>query len=309
METIHHASCRSITQGLPALLAVTTLLFPPPGAQASPFLRANSTDNVFTVNTAEQVATSGSVSDAESATLFNGSTNGRASAAFGVLRAYGAAATVPSNQSNYSYYSFNSASWRDDWFFTSPTKANGSPGFVTVRFTIDGTLAVTSNGSPQDPFSSFDNYYGHISYTFGTNIGTGENARETIRYNGTRQGAPFLGIEQSITLPFTYGVPLENVELRIQANVFVQGQQRSPTEFFTNEFVADGEHTATWGGFGLVTDGSGNPVNDFSFTSGSGTNYSQAVPEPGAAILLLGAGLLLSPACRVRRKHSGGAEI
>ncbi len=302
MEIIrrYHPSFRSITRALPSLLAASTLLCGPYVSQATPLVRANSNDNMFTVTTPEQTATSGSVSDAEGATAVNGSTDGRASASFGVLRAYGHAATVPFNRSDYSYYSFNSASWRDDWLFASPTVPNGSRGFVTVHFTVDGNLNVHSSGTPREPFGSFDNYYGHIAYTFGTDIGSGDNARETIRYNGTREGTPFLGIEQTITLPFTYGTLLENVELRIKANVFAQGQQNSPTEYFTNEFTADGEHTATWGGFGPVVDGSGNPVTDYSFTSSSGTNYTQAVPEPGCSLLLVGSGLLLSLARRKR---------
>jgi hypothetical protein len=64
--------------------------------------------------------------------------------------------------------------------------------------------------------------------------------------------------------------------------------------------VCDAGNSAYWGGIRAVTDGNGNVLNDWSVTSGSGTNWQQsfipttgAVPEPAAwATLIAGFGLV-----------------
>ena len=140
--------CATTTRSA-ALLASIILLWSHQPSKATTEVRANSQDNIAP-GTPEQVATSGTVSDAEGDTSAFGTTDGHASASLGALRAYGSAATVPYGSSNYSHDSFNSASFRDDFLFNSPT-LNGTPGSVVVRFTIEGSLDFKSSGTPLNP--------------------------------------------------------------------------------------------------------------------------------------------------------------
>jgi len=282
-----------------ALLASMILLWSQLPSSAITQVRANSTDNIDS-STPEQVASFGSVSDAEDGTFVSGMSNGFASASFGVLRAFGQAATAARTDSfGYSVFSSNTATWRDDFLFSSAA-LNGTAGSVQVRFTIDGNLAMTPSGVPDG--SDFYNFttYSQIGFTFLTADGQGiGNKWERLYANGTsasNQGL-FLGIEQVATLNFIYGTPLTDVRLDLQAVVNATGSNKG----WTSSGVANAANTATWGGFGTVLDAGGNPVTNYTFSSGSGTNFAQAIPEPGTVTLVAAAGLLAALARRRRR--------
>jgi len=289
---------RAMTTPSTALLAAMILLWSQLPSNAITQVRANAGSSTAENNTFEKIASSGSVSDAESGPNLFGSGTGRASASFGVLRAYGYAETVLGyNSSLYSVYSFNSASWSDDFLYSSEA-LNGTAGSVPMRFTIDGTLSFNSAGSvPQ--FINGTGYYSYIEASLGTDNGQGSGIlRETLYLNGQYENNPsFLGIEQVVTFNFIWGTPLTGVKLRLNANVNAAGSNSG----YTSSAIANGENTATWGGFGTVLDSNGNPVTNYTFSSGSGTNYAQAIPEPGTGTLLAAAGLLAALARRRRR--------
>jgi hypothetical protein len=100
--------------------------------------------------------------------------------------------------------------------------------------------------------------------------------RSLTGFNGGSNGL-FIGVEQTRTINFTYGTPFDfwlNVRLRTDIITSEPGSV-SATISLTN-----------WSGFENVTTG-GSPVTNATFSSASGTDWTQPVPEPSSALLLL----------------------
>lgn len=256
-------------------------------------LSANAEAAYLGSETPVQTATSGSVSDTDSGPGDFGEPRyevNTATATFGTLRASSMVGIVPRTSSfPYSALGQSTASFTDDFLIFSP-ELNGTAGTVTVRFTIDGTLSIETTGTP-DSSSATSNTFAEASYAFGVGIDASHRtATDRLRYDGTHSGTPFLGITQEHILPFTFGDWTNDVTLRITTVAVAAGQG----SYYTSEVQADLSHTAIWGGFVEVRDASGNLVTNYSFSSASGVNYTQAIPEPGSAsLLVLGAVVLL----------------
>lgn len=253
---------------------------------ASPLVSATANAPYIGNSSSTQTSSSGDVAAVVAGPSEYGDRYGDASAfgSFGVLRASSTIGVPPRGSSFYQAFSSSEASFRDDFLIDAPG-LTGTQGSVTVRFTIDGSLSVGTNGTPS--YSTPGNVtYARAGYTFGVNPNTGDTYTQRTNWDGSSSGTQFLGVEQVHTLYFTYGTVLENVTLRISTTTSAAGEYYS----YYSSSAADLSHTAIWGGFGEVRDAGGNLVTNYSFTSGSGTDYTQAVPEPGTS-LLAGVGL------------------
>lgn len=289
-----HSFFRSTTLTLAALLGCG---FPAHAQQ----IVANSEAAYLGSETPAQTAASGSVSDSDSGPGDFGEPrygDNTATATFGMLHASSMMGTTArSSSSTYAAFGTSTASFTDDFLFFSP-ELNGTAGTVKVQFTIDGTLSITTTGTPNHSSAS-NSTYAQASYAFGVGIDASTTtATQRLRYDGTTSGTAFLGVTQEFILPFTFGDWTNDVTLRITTAAAAASQG----SFYTSETTADLSHTATWGGFVEVRDANGNLVTNYSFSSASGVNYAQAVPEPGSASLLLLAAVSLLARRRAQRR-------
>lgn len=269
-----------------ALLGIAVLLGGNVSVQASPQVSATASAPYIGNASSSQTASTGSVSAVVTGEPEYGDRYGDASAfsSFGVLRASSTIGVPPLGSSFYSANSFSSASFRDDFLIDAPG-LTGTPGSVTVRFTIDGSLSVGTSGTPSYGVPG-NVTFARAGYTFGVNPNSGDMYSQRENWDGTPSGTQFLGVEQVHTLYFTYGTVIQDVTLRITTTTSAAGEYYS----YYSSSTADLSHTAIWGGFGEVRDAGGNVVTNYSFSSASGTDYTQAVPEPGTS-LLVGVGL------------------
>ena len=126
--------------------------------------------------------------------------------------------------------------------------------------------------------------------------GGGLSGGETERWSadGTTgsSGALFLNRTNTFAVPFTFGIASE---LRVQLSTITTARTR-----FGADSISDLGHTLEWGGIVSVKDNSNNLVNNYTLTSGSGTNYIQPIPEPGAWALTAGGLLMFLGDRRVR---------
>ena len=291
---------RTMVKQLLPSLATVVLLGQSQVAHASPLVSANGQTPISTF-TPTQTASTGSVSDAESGSNSAAAAEARAFASFGLLRAFGTSVTLgrDTNGNSYSVFGSGTASFRDDYLIDAPG-LTGTAGTVLVRFTIDGALTTSTNGTPTEFSSSAQNTNALANYTFGVDPGNSPTKQERVFGNGGRDGDLFLGIPQEIMLDFTYGTLLTNVTLKIVAGSQAAGEART----YTSTTTTDMENTATWGGFGAVRDASGNVVNNYTFSSSSGFDYTQPIPEPGTLSLLFAVGVALG-GTRLRRHMRG----
>jgi hypothetical protein len=237
-------------------------------------------------------STSGSVSNA-----VNGSDGGRSAAAsssaeFGVLRVFGEAHTPEIYGST--TYGFANASFQDDFLFAAAGRT-GQSGTFTFSLYIDGSLSAGVRGSvpESDRFSYAGATFGLAKN--GVSLIHGSTS-ERVLSNGTTEviGEAFLNRTNTFAVPFTFGTPFE---LRISL-----GAQTNARGEYGADCIADIGHTLAWGGISSVNDSTNAPVNNYNLSSGSGTDFTQPIPEPTTAALLLGgaaAGLLT-----LRRRRS-----
>ncbi len=289
----------SVLSRLSALLGLAAILGSPQGAVGAPQVSANAEAAFLGSATPAQTASSGSVSDADSGLGDNGEPRygvNTASAAFGSLSAYSnIGISARSSSFPYAALGTSTASFTDDWLISSAA-LNGTAGTLTVSFRIDGNLIVDKNGTPVSSASE-SSTYAQVTYAIGVGLAPGDfNVSQRLRYDGSTSGTPFLGIWQQYTLNFTYGTSLNDVTLRITTSAAAAGE--ASTYLSSTTAMA----SATWGGITEVRDSGGNLVTDYSFSSTSGTNFAQPVPEPTTASLGLLAAAALVGSRRLRRK-------
>lgn len=240
-----------------------------------------------------KTATSGSVSDEYSDSNYAESIGSAATATFGVLHA---SSFSISTVDAFAPASLINASFRDDWLIDAAGLTN-TAGKVIVKFTIDGSLTSTSSGTPTYNYQA-NSTYAQASYIFGAYNPTSLTKSERHYGDGRITGQTFLGVEQTFELDFTFGQTLPDVKLQITTTASSAGGYG-----YSSSSAADLSHTAVWGGFVEVRDSGGNVVSNYSFSSASGTNFVQAIPEPGTCALLVLSGMAFN-FLRPRRRKS-----
>lgn len=103
-------------------------------------------------------------------------------------------------------------------------------------------------------------------------------------------------ISRTLVVPVTFDFGEDifvHGQLTTTARVDTFSNPTEPGQFNSGEMTAAFGSTASWGGIVNLRDSSGNPVTDFTVTSDSGADYSQAIPEPTSAALLAVVGLCL----------------
>lgn len=267
---------------------------------AAPVVTANAEAAYLGSETPAQTAPSGNVMDVDSGVGEFGeprSGDNVAFGSFGVLRASSSISVLPRGGSSpYSAFGTSTASFQDDFLIDAPG-LTGTAGTVEVRFTIDGSLSLDKYGAPAY-FASQSSTYAQATYAIGVGIGAGDViATQRLRYDGSTSGTSFLGVEQAYVLNFTFGTVVNDFTFRITTAVSAAGEGST----YLSTATADLSHTAVWGGFGEVRDSNNNVVNGYSFSSSSGTDFTQPIPEPTAAALVALAGAALIGRRRLRR--------
>ena len=212
----------------------------------------------------------------------------RASADYGVLRAYAFAKSghgVVDDNENASSGGFSGASaeFHDVLTIDSPG-LTGQSGSVVMSYDVEGKNTSTGT-SAYDPSSEL--YGGSAQTTVVQRFGPvyPDYTYDVVFNDGNEAHWGAIGQHRAV-VPFTFGSPFP-ISLRITA---------AATIHILSDLVAtsDFEHTVLWGGLGAVTDGSGNAVQ-YSLSSGSGHDWTQpsteAVPEP-TSMAALGLGAL-----------------
>lgn len=272
-----------------AIRAATCLLACSFGSSASAatsvFAQAQGTAGTsqFQRNTAP----SGGVSASGSGSSANGfSTLEMASAGFGVLRAY-SEARAPLNPNLNSVNSSASVYFTDDYLFDAPGKT-GQAGTFNFSLSINGTLSTTLKGAgPEDP--NFTRSYASVTLSvFKDGGGLSGGGREQLFADGTTNntGSLFLNRTNDFAVPFTFGTPFE---LKVGLTTITTARAQ-----FGADAISDIGHTLEWGGIVSVNDSSNVAVNNYTLSSGSGTNYAQPIPEPSMSVLLMVSGFALS---------------
>jgi hypothetical protein len=171
--------------------------------------------------------------------------------------------------------------WQDVLRIDSPDRT-GQTGWVTVAFTIDGSI----NGSGGTQVEDI-----HYRFLWGAaNTVYDPFSGELVR------GPGILNNQRLHTFPFRFGEPFA-MSITIEARVGSVLDQPGQAE-------VDLAHTQTWGGFQSVTDGAGVAL-PFTTTSTSGADFSQpitAIPEPGVA------GLFVASCAAWRYAGAAGAK-
>ncbi len=204
-----------------------------------------------------------------------------------MLRVY-AESHAPANGSSDSTFGVAMAYFRDDFLFDAPGQT-GQNGTFTFSLRITGSLSVALRNSGSENFGSgFSTATAFLTLQKNAVSFINGSTRERVLSDGTTSniGDPFLNRTSTFTVPFTFGTPFE-------LKVGLQVQTSSRAEFGADA-IADLGHTLEWGGIASVNDSSNNPVSNYTLTTGSGTNFTQPIPEPGVATLLgIGAAAVL----------------
>ncbi len=264
------------------VIALLPALGPFSFLQAAPLLYAEGDTNTAAVNTPAQTAAGGSVADEESGSHGTGTSQdpvitgkGRASAAFGRLRAFGEASAGVGNPL-YKVWGDGIARFEDDVTINAPGM-DGRSGKVTIKFILHGELAATHDRSPG---SDSNRNRALAAYRFERNDSTVADKEYRVYGDGTTSGTNFLGVEQSATFDVTFGVPFK-LELRITASTLAHADAGGHAR-------ANLENTATWSGM-IVQDEDDNVIarDTVSLVSASDFNWLEPYPAPPVPALVV----------------------
>jgi hypothetical protein len=238
-----------------------------------------------------QTESSGPVEVSSSRTYSTHSVKADTSSDFGVLKLY--AESMVNTDYGTSATSISHARWSDTFFFESEA-FNGQAGTATMHFRVDGLFNINAP-------NWFNTPSGSIILGVGDSTTPGYNnfmaKSYTLYGDGTEDGsAEWLNSDLFVVTSFTYGTSFEfAIDLRLEAYTASSGQ------LITTQVTGDFSHTSIWQGITDIKNAGGSPVGDYSFSSSSGVNYINAVPEPTTTCLLAGGLILL---VGLRRRHA-----
>jgi hypothetical protein len=191
---------------------------------------------------------------------------------YGTLRASVSASEMGASAASPVVTVFSSALWADALTFDAT-----SNGVAYLTFQLTGSSS-SSNNSPLDGVrsSALVRFYGGVA---GTPVFT------DYLVTNSSLDATYL----SAAVPFTAGVPVE-VEGTVGTNLTFSCSAPVVTAAclgWTGEGDVDFAHTVVLDGIHLFDD-SGNPIQDFTISSQSGTKYTSSgvVPEPDSLLLI-----------------------
>ena len=231
----------------------------------------------------ESHTANGSTSATRTFSSGGGFRESHASASYGILKAYATATTYAAG-GDYNYATSHSEFRDTITIDAADPSLNGTSGILTYSYSIDGNLSASGGGG-------FDDYY---NATAVVSLSSGGGIRRDRLYGDGSSSSEGVVGDHTETVAFTFGQSFD-LFLYLGAGAYIYDKDAMTA-------TADFEHTALWGGFDSVTNGSGTPVG-YTLGSLSGHDWTQAsteaVPEPSAfAALGLGAVALL----RRRRK-------
>jgi hypothetical protein len=199
---------------------------------------------------------------------YSGSGRSFCSAGFGVLRTFGTC-QMSTSQSGNIHYVWASAKFRDSRITDAPGRT-GQQGFVTVRYTVTGSVSLAAPPAPAGSGISQSYADAYTSIRLNGTLIAERNQKQSADGNPTCGSIPctnYLGVQQTVTYPVTFGTPYD-FEVFITSRPTLRSYPG-----FSGLATVDLGHTMTWGGIASVTDAGGNPITNFTDISASGTNY------------------------------------
>jgi hypothetical protein len=193
--------------------------------------------------------------------------------------------------------------WTDTVVISDP-ELDGTVGYFTASLRVFGSASFDlAGGYASGDIYSEAHIYGFWDSWIGTSTDGGgsflvggwfgdwySDEFGDVWYTGDEFNQPMT----EVTLEFIYGQPFL---LRMNMEAYMDAQNPNLLDG-TVSGTLDFSHTAYWNGIGGIFDANGNPTNP-SFSSGSGIDWRNPVPEPAAFLAIgLGSALLL----RRRRK-------
>lgn len=216
-----------------------------------------------------------------------------------------------------------SAGMADEWNLHVGHKVRKK--HVTASFKLTSQLTTTANGVNGTPANGFhdnvDSDARALLRVFGTGIPPGLYPSHGPDVMGFFEDAvlsatinPHIRDNPPATIPVSFDI--EEESMFVSWSLIAQAQVSVLARDVINHLsglaigISDVAHTFTWGGITSITDAdTGALITDFTLTSASGFDYTQAfpsgpiaVPEP-PSVLLLTAGLVASLALMVRRRQ------
>jgi len=165
----------------------------------------------------------------------------------------------------------------------------GSSGSLQFHFLVSGTEAFSATAPGASSITAIADFAGPSGLT--------DDLQFTKESNGTTVGTDFLGVPETVTVPFTFGDPFTiSLEIDIQAyadDLSGGGAASSSGTFST---------TASTSNVVALVQGAEVPATDYSSRSASGANYFTILPIPEPAGLPLTAFPALALLAMWRRK-------